>query len=289
MAAEQIRAILAASDLTPATDPVIAGAAALAQQLGAELHVVYALEIEHLPPMTAPSFPARVKQAEELLADQLRRVAPAVRPASATVVHQAAHQAVDERARAVGAGIIAVGAHRGGDVGAHFLGTTADRVIRTAEVPVLVVRGGIPVPLRRMGVATDFSGPAHGGMDVALRLADTLLGPDGELVVMHAGWDVEQGEPAARDGLGPRMEAEFGEAVQRTGVRPAARVRTSIAWGTSPADTIARHAGDERLELLVMGTHGRGGVRRMLTGSVASGVARQAPCSVLLVPPRFGD
>lgn len=288
MAAEGIRSVLAATDLGPASEPVVAAAAALARRLDAELHLVHALEIERLPDLEHPSFPARIRQAEELLAEQGRRAAAPVPPASAVVVNHAAHQAVEDRAREVAAGIIVVGPHRGGDVGAHFLGTSADRVIRTAQVPVLVVRRALALPVARMGVPTDFSEPSHGAMDLALRLAEPLAGGGGggEIVVFHAAWVVEQDEAAARATLESSLEKAVKTALERAGGVAGVPVRTALAWGVSPVKTIARYAEEHQLDLLVMGTHGHGGLRRMIAGSVASGVARQATCSVLLAAPR---
>jgi nucleotide-binding universal stress UspA family protein len=50
-----------------------------------------------------------------------------------------------------------------------------------------------------------------------------------------------------------------------------------------PAEEIIRYAMEERMDLIVMGTHGRTGLMRMLLGSVADKVLRGAPCSVLVV------
>jgi nucleotide-binding universal stress UspA family protein len=50
-----------------------------------------------------------------------------------------------------------------------------------------------------------------------------------------------------------------------------------------PASEIVRYATDAGMDLIVMGTHGRTGVERLLMGSVAERVMRDAPCSVLVV------
>jgi nucleotide-binding universal stress UspA family protein len=50
-----------------------------------------------------------------------------------------------------------------------------------------------------------------------------------------------------------------------------------------PADEIVRYAQDAYFDLIVMGTHGRTGLERLLMGSVAEKVMRDAPCSVLVV------
>jgi nucleotide-binding universal stress UspA family protein len=50
-----------------------------------------------------------------------------------------------------------------------------------------------------------------------------------------------------------------------------------------PASEIARYAADAGIDVIVIGTHGRTGVDRLVMGSVAEKVMREAPCSVLVV------
>ena len=61
-----------------------------------------------------------------------------------------------------------------------------------------------------------------------------------------------------------------------------APVRTAVAAG-KPAASIVRYAGEHRVDLVVMGTRGRGAVEQLLLGSVAAEVVRRAPCPVLTV------
>jgi universal stress protein A len=49
-----------------------------------------------------------------------------------------------------------------------------------------------------------------------------------------------------------------------------------------PASEIVRIAGDEKAEMIVIGTHGRSGVSRLLMGSVAEAIVRKSPCPVLV-------
>jgi universal stress protein A len=51
-----------------------------------------------------------------------------------------------------------------------------------------------------------------------------------------------------------------------------------------PADEVVRFALRERADLIVLGTHGRRGLRRIFAGSVAADVVRRAPCPVLVFP-----
>ena len=50
-----------------------------------------------------------------------------------------------------------------------------------------------------------------------------------------------------------------------------------------PAEEIVRYGRDAGIDLIVMGTHGRTGLERLLMGSVAEKVLRDAPCSVMVV------
>jgi nucleotide-binding universal stress UspA family protein len=50
-----------------------------------------------------------------------------------------------------------------------------------------------------------------------------------------------------------------------------------------PAAEIVRYAQDAGMDLIVMGTHGRTGLERLLMGSVAEKVMRESPCSVMVV------
>ena len=56
--------------------------------------------------------------------------------------------------------------------------------------------------------------------------------------------------------------------------------------GGKPYEFIVKEAEDREIDLIVMGTHGRTGLTRVLMGSVAQSVIGHAPCPVLVVPSR---
>jgi nucleotide-binding universal stress UspA family protein len=60
------------------------------------------------------------------------------------------------------------------------------------------------------------------------------------------------------------------------------RISTRVVQGT-PARAIIEAANNERFDLIVMGTHGRTGVGRIVLGSIAEQVMRRAPCPVLTI------
>jgi len=65
-------------------------------------------------------------------------------------------------------------------------------------------------------------------------------------------------------------------------------VHTAQWRGLAPAPTICDYAEEKQVDLIVFGTHGRRGLRRLLLGSVAEEVLHAAPCPVLMVRPRDG-
>lgn len=294
----KIESILVATDLTEVSDEVLRAAAALAALTGAKLHVLHAFDFQALPYSDAylarATFQGRIDDAKRALDEQIHRTVPsAVNVASRDVVIFVAHRAILEHAEAVGADLIVLGPHRQRARGDAFLGSTADRVIRTADVPCLVVRGPLSLPLRRVMVPLDLSSPALGALDVALEWSEALrpneddepLGP--RVTVLHViprVFDVKDFsfESAV---IGPELDRAVEAALARVGGTGVLDVREEVCWGDVPADEILRAAEREETDLLVLATHGHGALRRALIGSVASAVARRARCPVLLVPP----
>jgi len=128
-------------------------------------------------------------------------------------------------------------------------------------------------------VPTDFS---HCG-DAALRLAASLARDTGaKLLIVH----VE--EPPLAYGGGemyygvPEPATEDLQRMLERVVPPDANVTYEHRLiSGEPASAIVQLAEDEKADLIVMATHGRTGLTRLLMGSVAEAVVRRAPCPVL--------
>ena len=309
MSAPLFRSILAATDLSEACDPVLEAAGRLAAATGAALHVVHAFDLPETPyalPVAGagvpsaipvfPTFPGRLREAEVALEAQcIRALPPGVSPASREVRIYAAHRAILERAGAVGAELVVLGPHRRRAVADALLGSTADRVLRQAPVPCLVVRGELALSLRRVVAPFDLSEPARGALDVAVAWCGALGRHDAdasvpavELRVVHVvpRFLVAPDLPFDRAVVGPQLHEAVQGALERAGAAAApAEVGEELLFGDSAAEAITEFAERQAAGLVVMGTHGYGAVKRLLLGGVASGVARAAPCPVLLVPP----
>lgn len=133
--------------------------------------------------------------------------------------------------------------------------------------------------IRRILFPTDFSECAQGALPHAIRLAE-LHDADLRLLhvlVLHATSAIEAIEPfPGEDDAKETLEAT---ALHRRGARVTHHVTRAIA----AAPAILDHADAHGIDLIVIGSHGRRGIRRLLLGSVAEEVLREAECPVLIV------
>jgi nucleotide-binding universal stress UspA family protein len=128
---------------------------------------------------------------------------------------------------------------------------------------------------RKILVPIDFSEQSKSVIEYATAFAKDY---DAELLIVHVM------DPAIThlEGIQPAEALEGLNAVLRE-VRPA---DNTVACSHrllegAPADTILKTAKDENVEMIVLGTHGRSGLSRLLMGSVAEAVVRKAKCPVL--------
>jgi nucleotide-binding universal stress UspA family protein len=145
------------------------------------------------------------------------------------------------------------------------------------------------ITLKHILVPTDFSEPSEVAVRYAKALAETF---GSALHVLHVldesylVWAANEGF-ASPVGLDVRGEAE------KAARERLQRVLTDAEWEKYPARSvlrvgnpfleIIRYAREADVDLIVMGTHGRGLLAHVLLGSVAERVVRKAPCPVLTV------
>ena len=148
------------------------------------------------------------------------------------------------------------------------------------------------VKLHRMLVATDFSDSSKEALDYAVSLAKSLAADIYLLQVFEPPFYAPRGIPLdapqeVHQWIRGLQEGEFrklnelAEDVRRHGVR----VHPIQAEG-APFEEILKAAEGVHSDLIVLGTHGRTGLTRMLIGSVAQRVSQKARCPVLTVRPK---
>ena len=150
------------------------------------------------------------------------------------------------------------------------------------------------IALTRILVPTDFSAASAAALKYALPLADVF---GAELHVLHV-LDVAAAQyfaaemamvptPAIEAEAHARADAELAALLTRDEV---ARYRARlITVRGAPFASIVSYAREANIDLIVMGTHGRGAMAHLLIGSVAENVVRKAPCPVLTIPLRGHD
>lgn len=298
----RFRSILVPLDGSKLAEQAIPVAQAIAQRARCKLKLV----LVHQPRFVTKAGPEYIKlELAMLKADReyLKSVTGAVRERLGRLVSSAVlrghpvAQTLATYSRELGADLVVMTSHRRGGLRRVSLGSVTDQLIRSGEVPVLVVRPG----------AVEADGPAWeaGEILVALDgspLAEAALGPAMEVARL---WDAElslvQVVPpilptspqlalpssywhqaaAIRRGSAEDYVRDVAERVRESGIRASG----VAVIGNSVPETLIVLAEPKRVSLMVVATHGLGGVGRMVLGSVSDTVVRGANVSVLVVRP----
>jgi nucleotide-binding universal stress UspA family protein len=201
------------------------------------------------------------------------------------------------RAAAMPADLIVLGTHGRSGFERLVLGSVAEKVLRKADCPVLTVpriapdvEPGRPVRFKQIVCGVDFSECSMHALECAMSMAQEA---DAQLTVVHV---IELPPDVPREvhenlPPGPRSLREYialaeedrrrrlNDAIPET-VRTYCSVETVLTTG-KPYRELLRAASDRKADLLVVGIHGRGPVDRLLFGSTAQHLVRQASCPVL--------
>ncbi len=139
---------------------------------------------------------------------------------------------------------------------------------------------------KRILLATDFSETSTYAVEYALLMARTF---GAELHVLHV---LETEIPVMMDGIVYLPPNYFDEIEKITAERLESVIAredrdklavTLVMRRGAPFSQIVRYAHDQKMDLIVLGTHGRGALAHVFLGNVAEKIVRQAPCPVLTV------
>ncbi|TDL81487.1 universal stress protein [Palleronia sediminis] len=282
--------ILAAIGKLPQDDAVMGRASRIAQDADAVLGVIHALDLpgdrgEACDPTSflGQAVSAARERIELALSDL--RIAPErvdlrieIGPHARTLIDACA---------ALGPDLMVMRAHQNSDIRERFLGSTVERVISTATVPVLVVKRADGGPYARIAVATD-------GRDDALAAARFASGicPRAKLALVQSVEIPPQLEEAMLR-VGSRREelAAMRARLRNDATRQLGGLAGELGGDTSfevlkgdAARSLTRFCRRGGADLLVMG-QGRGSlIRRAFIGSVSRKLLRDAACDVLIWP-----
>jgi nucleotide-binding universal stress UspA family protein len=188
--------------------------------------------------------------------------------------------------------LVVMATHGRSELANFFLGSVAEKVVRYSPVPVLTVAPDRPGYRRapdyqRILATFDFSKHSHEAVKGAQQLAASYGAHLQVLYVIeqevHPGYYETWKKSVSEDA--PAFEAEAKKSlVDHLGAQAmaGAELRVEIGTGDGKAySKIVSFAGENEVDLVVMGTHGLSGFQHMLLGSTTERVIRTAPCPVL--------
>jgi len=292
----EVQKILVTTDFSDDSRAGVHYAAALAKKLNADVALLHVIE----PRSWMDQFEARkdselVTLARAGLAKLAKReVGGDVTVTSSVRTGKPFHE-ITTAAREAATDFIVISTHGHAGVARVMLGSTAERVVRHAPCPVLIVparespkRAGKepPIKLKKILVPIDFSTISKDALPYALLLAGHF---GAELVLLHI---VEKfpidyllgGELANQTTVPMLKQAEVdlermaGTLSKGTGVKTTVVVRDG-----KPFEEICHASKTVGADMVVLTTHGYTGLKHVWLGSTAERVVRHAPCPVLVV------
>jgi nucleotide-binding universal stress UspA family protein len=294
-AAFELQKILVPVDFSGPSELALKYATAFAARFGGKIALLHVIEFGRLVGELSEldtgltAIPRRVEERLAMLAS--RSGEPALFDKVAVRTGRPFHE-IGAAASELGCDLIVISTHGYTGLDYVLLGGTAERVIRHAQCPVLVVRKEdwrAPEP-QKILVPVDFSPASLDGLRYALGLARPfganvtalhvveLLGPMARLEV-----DVHAHERKLREAAKFRLEELHLEVDE-----PASAFETVFREGTSYHEIVgmAQRGG---FDLIIMASLGRSGLADVFLGSTAERVVRHAPCPVLVVRARRGE
>jgi len=304
----QIRHVVCSVDLSDLSHRALDHAVAIAKWYKARLTVMY---VHHVPTATLASAPlvaplptdavALSPTDREALQRQLQACLPGGAATGIPIECRVAEGdvAAEILAEAEGADLLVIGTHGRSGFERLVLGSIAERVLRKALCPLLIVpratpdtTAAVPRLFHHIVAAVDFSPASAHAAAFATSLAEEA---DAHLTLLHAlnlppqveAWMVESAEGQSRMQQWRQGALDRLRDLVPADVRPYChveeRVETDAASRVILDVAAERHAG-----LIVMGAHGGGRLERMFVGSTAERVVRQSVCPVLVLRSRDG-
>lgn len=186
--------------------------------------------------------------------------------------------------------LIAMGTHGKTGLDRLRLGSVAESTVRQAPCPVFTIGASVTshtsinprrLSISRLLVATDFSAASKAALSAAVVLAKRL---NARGVLVHAAEPSGslQADPLRVDELSRRRYAGRLQKIISASRADEVITDKSVITG-NPVEVILDQAKHEKADLIVVGTHGRRGMKRLMLGSVAEAMVRRATCPVFIV------
>ncbi|UVE18914.1 universal stress protein [Pseudomonas sp. LS44] len=279
--------LMVATDLSSRSDRAVQRAALLAKRFACDWAVVHVID-EDKPQRLIERHLADAQELLEsrveglaLIAGRLPRVIVEVGPVE---------QTINEIATGMGCQLLILGMHRQNLLREFFVGTSAERIIRSSRLPVLRVGTIDPRDYRRVMLASDMSDCSAYAIQTTRELG---LLDDSKLYAVHvfeafakgqmmfSGVEAEVVASSTR-AAEAQAEADLNRFLKEQGLDlPAGQVQITEGFSV-----VELKGCIERIDpdLLVIGTHSRVGFKKLMLGSVAETLLGDVQCDVLCVP-----
>ena len=296
----RFQSILVPLDGSSVAEQAVPVAAAIAERARCKIKLV----LVHPPLLTIEPGSAYTKlelAMQKADRDYLRSIAAPLRKRLGRLLSTAVLQGfvvptLARYAREVGADLVVMTTHGRGGIRRAWLGSVTDQMIRTADVPILVVRAADgkrttpPLEVKEILVPLDGSPLAEAALEPAaafaalwdaevslVQVVHRVSLPSDPLLPFPTGYSDEVTQirrEAAQDYI-----QDLAERLRESGVRSSG----VAVLGGGVAETLLALARPGRISLMVVATHGRGGTRRLVLGSVADKLVRGAEVPLLVV------
>ena len=284
--------ILCPIDFSLGSDRAMRVAVRLAERSRAELVIAHAF---HIPPLAfAGEAPFPADTIERMQEDAQRSLSAAAKEATRLGAQRLTSRLLtglpwDQIVAAVRSDatvdLVVMGTQGRTALSRVLLGSIAEKVVRHAPCSVLTVREQADVtPFDHVLCPIDFSESSRHATELAAKLAEpggagiTLLHVL-ELPVAYSG---DPHVPGFIEGLDKKAAHLLEQWANDVRAKVSVPVTTRSTIGSPGGQALAALADDPTFDLVVMGSHGRTGIRRVLLGSVAEKVVRHAACPVLI-------
>jgi nucleotide-binding universal stress UspA family protein len=276
--------ILVCTDGSPDSQGALGAALTLARTTGSTvylLEVIFYLagyELQAPDTLAPPLVNLELMQAQEaavkerLATRQAEAAALGITLEPRVRTSASAYEGILEEVGELQPDVIVMGRHGYTGLTRLLMGSVTARVIGHSPVNVLVVPQGVDLTFQRLMMASDGSPFSEAAWKVALDLAKTMGGALIGISVAPGDRDIGAATDVVRN-----LEA----AAEKEGLR----LDTMIPMGR-PEEGIVKAADFKQASLIIVGSHGRTGLKRLLMGSVAERVIGDAKCPVLVVKKR---
>ncbi len=282
--------ILCPIDFSPGSSSAVGVAARLAADTKAELVLAHSWFV---PPSAFAEFTYPSELVQTIHDEAQRGLETAVRDAKGAGAEVASFKlltgvpwtAICQEAADPAYSLVVIGTHGRTGVSRFLMGSVTEKVVRHSPCSVLVVRRDADAkPFEHVLCPVDFSDTSH---DAMLRAADLVRPGTARITLLHTvelpgTWSMDvpivSFQETYRSGAEKLLATWVNELKQRVDVAVVGVVRL----GNPAGETLSAIEADKSYDLVIMGSHGRTGIKRALLGSVAERVVRHARCPVLI-------